>query len=184
MAVLPVTRYGAPILAAKMRPVDDFSRLPSLVNDMFDTMYEEEGIGLAANQVGLDLNLMVIDITHVSPSAEEAREGSPNRRTNPEAYNRPLAFANGEILEGWGDSTMEEGCLSLPGIRVEVKRYEGVRFAFQDLSGERHLEEFQGLLARVIQHEMDHLNGLVILDRVSPLIRQRFSQQLKQIGSR
>ncbi|MFQ6615451.1 MAG: peptide deformylase [Fidelibacterota bacterium] len=190
MAVLPVIKYGDPILGRKTQPLDDFSipKLQDLVQNMFDTMYEEEGIGLAANQVGVDLNLMVIDITHVSQSGEMSpEEGQPN----PKEFDRPLVFANGEILEGWGGNAMEEGCLSLPGIRVDVERFEGVRFGFQELSGDpprisygkRRVEKFQGLLARVIQHEMDHLNGLVIVDRVSSLMRQQFSQQLKQIAS-
>lgn len=182
MSVLPMVKYGNPLLKRKMSPVKDFRTLSDVVENMFDTMYEEEGIGLAANQVGVDLNLMVIDITHVASSDEPS---------NPGEFNRPLVFINGEILKGWGESTMEEGCLSLPGIRVDVKRFDMVHFAFQalhysgeqEVSGERHVEEFRGLLARVIQHEMDHLNGLVILDRASPLTRQRFSQQLKQIAS-
>lgn len=191
MSVRPVVAYGKSVLATRTRPVEDISggNLRELVGDMFDTMYEEEGIGLAANQVGVDLNLMVIDITHVSNSRNASPEEGP---PEPEEFDRALVFANGEILERWGDTTMEEGCLSLPGIRVEVKRSEGIRFAFQEVLldaeaavlAERRVVEFRGFLARVIQHEMDHLNGLVILDRAGPLTRQKFSQQIKQLASR
>ena len=165
MAVLPVVKYNDPILRRRTKLVTDFSQISSVVGDMFDTMYQEEGIGLAANQVGVELNLMVIDVSH----AEE--------------WDTPFIFVNGEILEKWGESVMEEGCLSLPGIRVDVRRSDGVRFAYQNLSGSRYTEEFEGLLARVIQHETDHLSGMVIIDRVSPLTRQRYSQQIKQIAS-
>lgn len=146
-----------------MKPVEDFAEAAELVEDMFDTMYEEDGIGLAANQIGRDLNLTVVDISHT------------------DEWDTPFVFVNGEILERWGESAMEEGCLSLPGIRVEVSRSEGVRFAYQDLSGEKHVQEYDGLMARVIQHEMDHLTGRVISDHASPLQRQRFSRRLKEL---
>lgn len=99
MAALPVVKYGDPILARKMQAVEDFSepRLRSLVQDMFDTMYEEEGIGLAANQVGVDLNLLVIDITHVDPSRESPNEGE---QPNPEQYDRPSFFSTERSWRG------------------------------------------------------------------------------------
>ena len=162
---LPVVIYGDNILRRKMKPVENFEEATELVDDMFDTMYEEDGIGLAANQIARDLNLMVVDITHT------------------DEWDIPFAFVNGEILERWGESVMEEGCLSLPEIRVEVKRAEKVRFAYQDLNGEKHVNEYTGLMARVIQHEMDHLNGRVIVDHASPLQKQRFSSRLKELES-
>ena len=146
-----------------MKPVENFEEAVELVDDMFDTMYEENGIGLAANQIGKDLNLMVVDITHT------------------DEWDTPFVFVNGKILERWGESVMEEGCLSLPEIRVEVRRAETVRLAYQDLSGKKHVNEYIGLMARVIQHEMDHVNGRVITDHTSPLQKQRFGKRLKEL---
>ncbi|MEE9165944.1 MAG: peptide deformylase [Candidatus Neomarinimicrobiota bacterium] len=165
MTVLPVVKYGETILRKKMRSVEDISQLSILVDDMFDTMYEEDGIGLAANQVNVNLNLCVIDISHTEES------------------DSPFVFINGKILEKWGESVMEEGCLSVPGIRVDVSRSEGIRFRYEDLSGADHEEKLEGLLARVIQHEMDHLNGRLILDRVSPVIRKQLKNQLREIAT-
>lgn len=163
MAILDITQFGNPILRTTCSPVNDFSNLPKIVEDMFDTMYEAEGIGLAANQVNLDLNLCVIDIS----ASEETDETH--------------VFVNGEILHREGKYHMEEGCLSIPGVRLEFNRAEKVRFKYQDVEGTQHENEFSGLLARAIQHEMDHLNGKMIVDHVSPLVKMQVKKDLKQI---
>ena len=165
MPVLPIVKYGNPILRKKMKETKDFSQISLLVDNMFDTMYEEDGIGLAANQVGVDLNLSIVDISHT------------------EEYETPFVFVNGQIIKKWGEAVLEEGCLSLPGIRVEVPRSERIRFKYQDLSGTEYVKDLNGLLARVIQHEVDHLNGLIILDRVRSVIKQQFRKQLKELTS-
>lgn len=163
MAVLDIVKYGNPILRKKCASVKDFSKIPSLIQDMFDTMYEEEGIGLAANQVGVDLNLMIIDVTHTEETDE------------------PKIFVNGEITASWGESVFEEGCLSIPEVRLEIKRPEFIRFKYQDLEGKQHEEQFSGLLGRAIQHENDHLNGVFIIDRVSQLTKMQVKNQLNTI---
>lgn len=165
MAVREVVKFGDPILRQKMRPVDDPStdRLSDLIQDMFDTMYEKEGIGLSANQVGINLNLMVLDITHT------------------EEMDDPMVCINGTILDSWGETILDEGCLSIPGIRLDIKRAEKVRYAYQDIHGNKFEEEFEGLLAKVIQHETDHLNGKLITDRVSSLKLNQHKKQLEQI---
>lgn len=163
MALMDVVKYGDPILRKKCAAVTDFTTLPTLVDDMFDTMYEEEGIGLAANQVGIDLNLMIIDVSHTDETDE----------TN--------IFVNGEITDSWGESVFEEGCLSIPEVRLEVKRPEFIKFNYQDMEGQEKEEEFSGLLGRAIQHEIDHLNGVFIVDRVSPLVKMQVKKQLKEI---
>ncbi len=163
MSFLNVVKYGDPILRKKCEPVKDFSKLNNLVDDMFDTMYEEEGIGLAANQVGIDLNLMVIDVSHTEETDD----------TN--------VFINGEISESWGESVFEEGCLSIPEVRLEVKRPEFIKFKYQNIKGLEKEEEFSGLLGRAIQHEIDHLNGIFIIDRVSSLVKMQVKKQLKEI---
>lgn len=163
MAVRDIVRYGQPILKKACQPLTDLSRLTSLVPDMFDTMYEAEGIGLAANQIGVNLNVMVIDVTHT----EEAEE--------------PFVFVNGAILERGGEEVLEEGCLSLPEIRLRVKRPEWIRFKYQSMDGESQTRVFKGLLGRAIQHEMDHLQGILIIDRVSKLERLKYQNQLRKI---
>ena len=163
MSVLEVVHYGDPILRKKCNSVKDFLKLESLLNDMFDTMYEENGIGLAANQVGFDMNLFIIDISGI------------------EEDEKTRVFINGEIINSEGESWFEEGCLSIPDIRLNVKRPDIIRFKYQDEKGEEYEEEFDGLLARAIQHEVDHLNGVFIVDRVSQAEKMSVSKELKNI---
>ncbi len=165
MSVLPIVKYGDPILRKVLDPVKNFQSISNILTDMFDTMYELEGIGLAANQIGLNLNLMIIDISHTDD-------------TYP-----PSAFANGTILDGSGKESMDEGCLSIPGIQVNVSRSETVIFSYQDTEGNSHEGEFSGLMARVIQHEMDHLNGRLIIDHATIVERNRLKKQLKELRS-
>ena len=165
MSVLPIVKYGDPILRKVLAPVKDFQSINNIIPDMFDTMYELEGIGLAANQIGLNLNLMVIDISHTD-----------------EIY-PPIVFANGTILERSGNESMDEGCLSIPGIQVNVSRSETIIFSYQDTEGNSHEGEFSGLMARVIQHEIDHLNGRLIIDHATRVERNRLKKQLKELRS-
>ena len=152
MSVLEVVHY-----------VKDFSKLESLLNDMFDTMYEENGIGLAANQVGFDMNLFIIDISGI------------------EEDEKTRVFINGEIINSEGESWFEEGCLSIPDIRLNVKRPDIIKFKYQDEKGQEFEEDFDGLLARAIQHEVDHLNGVFIVDRVSKSEKMSVAKELKDI---
>ena len=163
MAVLEVVKYGNPILRKKCSMVTDFSKLSDFIDNMFDTMYEEEGIGLAANQVGVGMNLFVIDISHTDENEF------------------PRIFVNGEIISSDGESIFSEGCLSIPQVALEVKRPENIVFKYQDIREKWHEEEFDGLLARAIQHEIDHLNGVLIIDLVSEMQRVRVNQEIKKI---
>jgi len=161
---LEIVHYGDPILRKVCKPVEDFSTLSSLLDDMFDTMYEANGIGLAANQVGVDLNLFIIDISDIESEGESIH-----------------IFINGKIMDSGGESWFEEGCLSLPEVRLEVKRPEFIEFKYQDKSGKEHKQKIDGLLARAIQHEMDHLNGIFIIDRVSSAVKMGVQKELKMI---
>jgi len=160
--MLKIVHYGDPILRKVCKSVKNFDDLPSLIDELFETMYEAEGIGLAANQVGLDMNLFVIDL---------------NSEDSPEIY----IFVNGKILSSSGESLFEEGCLSIPDIRLEVKRPEFITFKYQDLNGKEKTEKFDGLLARAIQHEIDHLNGVFIIDRISSAQKILIQKDLKSI---
>ncbi len=164
MALMEVVHYGDPILRKKCKPVEDYKKLSGLIDDMFDTMYEENGIGLAANQVGVDLNLFIIDISDIEEEGESIH-----------------VFINGEIIESSGESWFEEGCLSIPDVRLDVKRPETITFKYQDESGHEHTKEISGLLARAIQHEVDHLNGVFILDRVTTTTKMTVDKTLKAI---
>ena len=168
MAVKKIVQYGDPILRKKCDSFKDFSNIDDLLNDMFDSMYEAEGIGLAANQIGLNMNLFIIDITHT----EEAES--------------PHVFINSEMISKYGDEGVyQEGCLSLPGISLDVLRPEKVTLKYQTSDEEWHEGEFDGLLSRAIQHETDHLEGKLFIDYLSPLKRNiivKKVQKLKKVG--
>jgi peptide deformylase len=164
MALMDIVHYGDPILRKKCNEVKEFKGLNKLIDDMFDTMYEENGIGLAANQVGVGINLFIIDISDIEDESESIH-----------------IFINGEIIDSSGESWFEEGCLSIPDVRLDVKRPEKITFKYQDLNGETHTDEIEGLLARAIQHEVDHLNGLLIIDRVSKTTKFSIVKELKTL---
>ncbi len=157
-----IVHYGDQILRKVCKPVRNFEILPDIVEGLFETMYEAEGIGLAANQVALDMNLFVIDL-------------------NSEDYAEIYTFVNGKIINSRGESLLEEGCLSLPEIRLEVKRPEFITFRYEDLNGQEKIQDFEGLAARAIQHEMDHLNGVLIIDKIPPSQRLIIQKELKSI---
>tara|TARA_B100001175_G_scaffold287438_1_gene269883 strand:- start:49 stop:597 length:549 start_codon:yes stop_codon:yes gene_type:complete len=164
MAILDVVHYGDPILRKVCEPVTDFSSINVIIDDMFESMYEAEGIGLAANQVGLDMNLFIVDITHTDDEEEIH------------------IFINSTIIDTSGDKEeFQEGCLSLPGIALDVIRPEKVRIKYQSMDEQWHESEYDGLLARAIQHEMDHLNGVFIVDRVGEIERIKYQAELKAL---
>ena len=164
MAVMPIVKYGEPILRRKSKPVTELQSVINLLDDMFETMYEDAGMGLAANQVGENLNFAVIDISH----AEENEF--------------PRVFVNPEILSSRGSDEMEEGCLSIPEIRATIARAEQVLVRYQDENGSAHEEELDGLLARVIQHEVDHLSGVYYIDHLTPAKRAILDKRLSEIA--
>jgi len=163
MSVLQVVHYGDPILRKKCEEVKDFSKLSTLIENMFDTMYEEEGIGLAANQVGVDMNMFIIDIAHTDENEF------------------PRVFINGKIIKFEGECAFSEGCLSIPQVALEVIRPEAILFKYQDINQKWHEEKFDGLLARAIQHEMDHLNGVLIIDIVDEVQKANVQREVNKI---
>jgi peptide deformylase len=162
MAVLKVRKYGDPVLRRKAEPVKEItSDIAHILADMVDTMYDETGIGLAAPQVGVSLRLMVV--------ADDNGRGVQ-------------ALVNPVIVEQRGEATAEEGCLSLPGIFAPVTRSEWVRVQAQDVHGEPLTLEGRGLRARVLQHEMDHLDGVLFIDRLDAMARDRIKRRIKKEG--
>ena len=160
MSVLPILTYPDPLLKKVSEPVDVIDdSIRKLVDDMAETMYDAPGVGLAAPQVGVLKKIIVVD---VSPREEDARL---------------IALINPRILSGGGNVVWEEGCLSVPDIFVEINRYETVHVEGQNLSGERVEYRADGLLAIALQHEMDHLDGRLTIDRVSPLKRSIYRKR-------
>lgn len=151
---------GDPILRKNTKQVKDFNdNVKRIVNNMIIVMHREDGIGLAAPQVGIDSKILVIDI-----SAMDENEG-------------PKAFINPEIIESSGESVIEEGCLSIPGVREDVLRPDKIKLTYNDENGDAHNELFEGWKARVLQHEIDHLDGILFVDRISPVKRQMLINQ-------
>jgi len=163
--VLKVVKYGDPILEKKCEPITEFDtpELHKLVEDMFETMYSARGVGLAAPQVSVGKRLTVIDIT----AGEEGGE--------------KLVLINPEIISKEGSVIGEEGCLSIPGFREDVKRSKKVRARAQNVKGEFFEIEGEDMLARAIQHEADHLNGVLFLSYLSPLKRDLIRRKIKKL---
>lgn len=167
---LPVYLYGHPTLRNLSEPVEEsYPDLKTLVADMFETMYASEGVGLAAPQIGRNIDLVVIDADPVSESFPECK-GRKMVIMNPEL----------EILDGEKISR-SEGCLSLPGISEDVKRVEHIRLKWLDENFEQHEEEISGFLARIVQHELDHLDGTLYIDHISPMRKQFLRGKLHNI---
>ncbi len=157
MAVLPVRVWPDPVLSRKAEPVDVIDdAVRTLLNDMAETMYKADGIGLAAPQVGVSRRLVVMDVP-----GPEGGAGTG------------LIFAiNPRVVAREGACTMTEGCLSFPGLEIDVKRAERVRVEYQDLDGQPQAVDADGVLAICFQHEIDHLDGIVFTERLGPVRRR------------
>lgn len=166
MALLAIRKYGDPVLRLKAKPIELFDdELAQFVEDMIETMQAAEGIGLAAPQVGVSKALCVVDVGLI----EEGK--------------KPQAYINPEIVDEFGEkTTLEEGCLSIPGVNEEVTRIEGIRLRYQDLHGKSHEMQCTGMLARVLQHEIDHLHGIFFTDRLGPMKRKLLAKKLRAIA--
>lgn len=163
---LLLTTFGNPVLRRKARTVTEFGDdLEGLARRMFEVMYEEEGVGLAAPQVGISKRIAVLDVPV------------------DESQNYVGVIVNPEITAYEGTQKAQEGCLSIPGLREDVVRHQWVRVQAQDLNGETFTVEGTDLLARAFQHEIDHLNGVLYIDRISSLRRRLMDKKLKSIAA-
>lgn len=167
--IYPVNVFGDPILRKKAEPItEDFKDLKVFIQNMFETMYSSDGVGLAAPQVGQSIRVFVLDTT-----TEEEDEPVGIKR----------AFINPDIIEKYGDEwVMNEGCLSVPEIREDVLRPESVIIKYQDENFVDHEEIFNGFTARVIQHEYDHLEGIIFVDYLNPLKKRILKSKLIAIS--
>ena len=164
MALRPIVHYPLPVLKDKAEPVTEFDDdLKKLIADMAETMYDAPGVGLAAPQIGISKQIAVIDIT---PKEKE---------------NELIVLINPKIIKGEGEQVDEEGCLSVLEYATNVTRYEKIWVEAQDIDGNPLNFMAEGFYARVIQHELDHLDGKVFLDRISPLKRTLYKKKLKKL---
>ena len=178
--VLPIEAYGSKVLRKMGVDINkDYPKLNELIENMFDTMYAASGVGLAAPQIGIAIRLFIID---ASPFAEPDDDGNVDEMAKGlEDFKR--VFINAEIIneegEEWG---FEEGCLSIPKIREEVFREEKIRMTYYDENWKFHDEEFEGFAARIIQHEYDHIDGILFTDHLKPLRKRLIQRKLKDIS--
>ncbi len=164
--IMPIHLYGTRVWEGPAKKVTKFDdRLVGVIRDMFETMHNADGIGLAANQVGLQISMAVIDISVMEDYKTE----------------KPLVIINPELLDSTGEKVMEEGCLSVPGIRDDVTRAESIRVRFTDGNFERVETELSGMWARVFQHEYDHLQQKFFVNRLSGVKRQLLKPKLSKV---
>ncbi|HOY27902.1 MAG TPA: peptide deformylase [Flavobacteriales bacterium] len=180
--ILPIRAYGDPVLKKVAKDIEPgHPGLTELIADMFETMYAANGVGLAAPQIGQSIRLFIVD-THSSadsddPNAEKAPEDADEEPRLKRVFINPYIVE--EDGEEWG---FEEGCLSIPNIREEVQRQPKVVLQYQDENFVEHEEEFEGFAARVIQHEHDHLDGVLFIDHLSPLRKRLLNGKLRDIA--
>ncbi|NJW51638.1 peptide deformylase [Salinimicrobium oceani] len=176
--VLPITAYGDPVLRKKAKEVPtDYPNLKELVENMWETMYGAYGVGLAAPQVGLPIRLFLID---TAPFAEDEDLSEEERK---DLENLKKVFINATILEENGDEwAFNEGCLSIPDIREDVFRKPEITIEYYDEDFNKHTEKYDGLAARVIQHEYDHIEGILFTDKLSSLKKRLIKGKLSNIS--
>ena len=167
----PIVIYGHPVLRKVAAEIDkEYQELDKLIEDLFETMYHSEGLGLAAPQTGKSIRIFVID-------------GKPAAEDEPSLADFKRAFINAHITERCGElQPMNEGCLSIPNLREEVMRESHIRINYYDENWEYHDEVFDGYKARIIQHEYDHLEGILFTDKVNPLRRRLLKGKLTAIS--
>ncbi len=176
--ILPIVAYGDPVLRKKAIDISqEYKELDTLIENMYETMYQAHGVGLAAPQIGLPIRLFIIDCEPFSNdqdlTAEEQKILAELKQT----------FINAKILEETGDEwAFNEGCLSIPDVREDVFRKEKITISFYDENFTQQTKTYDGLAARVIQHEYDHIEGVLFTDKLSPLKRRLIKSKLTNIS--
>jgi peptide deformylase len=169
--IYPIVIYGHPVLRKVAVDITkDYTGLNQIISDLFDTMYHSEGLGLAAPQIGKSIRIFVID-------------GKPVAEEEPTLAEFKKVFINAHISEKNGEPVpMNEGCLSIPNLREEVQRESHIKISYYDENWEFHDEVFDGYKARIIQHEYDHLDGILFTDKINPLRRRLIKSKLAAIS--
>jgi peptide deformylase len=168
--ILPIVAYGDNVLRVKCKDIEEsLPGLSDLISDMFDTLYDAEGVGLAAPQIGLAIRLFIVD-------------ADPFKEDEPGLENFKKVFINPQIIEEEGEEWgFKEGCLSIPGIRENVNRLPKLKISYYDEGFTHHEEYFEGLAARVIQHEYDHVEGVLFIDKITPMKKRMLKGKLTDI---
>lgn len=171
--VLPIYVYGMSVLRRVAQEIDeDYEGLDQLIDDMFETMRASDGVGLAAPQIGKSIRLFLIDASRMEDVEDE-----------PDIQSFKKIFINPYIIDEWGEKwSFSEGCLSLPNIREDVVRPSKLTIEYYDENWEFHEEEYEGVKARIIQHEYDHLDGRLFVDLINPLRRKLLTPRLNAIS--
>lgn len=170
--ILPIVAYGDPVLKKRAAEIDEnYPNLKELVANMYETMYKSSGVGLAAPQIGLSIRLFITD---GAPFADDKDK---------EVKDFKKVFINPEIIAEEGQPwSFNEGCLSIPGIREDISRKPEITVAYQDENLKHHEEKFKGLSARIIQHEFDHIEGVLFVDHLNPLKKRLLKNRLMDIS--
>ena len=176
--ILPIVAYGAAILRKVSPPIEaDYPGLALLIEDMWETMYESNGVGLAAPQINKNIRLFVMDSAQIFANREEEDE------VYPDAPGIKKVFINAKVLETGGDDWVyNEGCLSIPKIREDVTRAQTVTLSYMDENFKSYTETFNGMTARIILHEYDHIDGKLFIDYLKPLRRKILQGKLNDIS--
>ena len=171
--ILPIIAYGHSVLKKKCSIIDkNYSDLQLLIDNMWETMYNAEGVGLAAPQIGLSIRLFIIDANPLIDSEENSIKN---------VFNKSV-FINAQIIDDSNNiSSFNEGCLSIPDVREDVKRVSEVTLEYYDENFIKNTESFSGLNARVILHEYDHIDGVLFIDKITPLRKRMIKGKLKNI---
>lgn len=176
--ILPIVAYGDPILRKETENIEqDYPKLDEVLENMFETMYEARGIGLAAPQVNLPIRLFIVDATPF----EDDEDLSEEERKFLASFKK--VFINAQIIEEVGDEwAFNEGCLSIPDVREDVFRQPEIVMEYLDENFKKHKETFKGIVARIIQHEYDHIEGILFTDKLSPLKKRLIKSKLNNIS--
>ena len=178
--ILPIIAYGDPILKKKAVDIGkDYPNLDGLIANMFETMKNAKGVGLAAPQIGLSIRLFVIDAAPYAVKDKDEEETEEDK----ELKTFRKIFINAQILSEEGDKwKFNEGCLSIPAIREDIERKPEVRIKYVDENFAEHNETYNGVRARIIQHEYDHIEGMLFTDRINPLRKRLLKRKLTDIS--
>ncbi len=176
--ILPITAYGSPVLKKVAKPIDaEYPNFKELISNMYETMYNAQGVGLAAPQIGLPIRVFLVD---ASPFAEDDTLSEDEQAT---LKSFKQTFINAKIIEEVGEEwAFNEGCLSIPNVREDVFRKSHITIQYQDEAFNTHTKSFSGLLARVIQHEYDHIEGILFTDKLSTFKKQLIKGKLLNIA--
>jgi len=176
--ILPIVAYGDAVLKKHAKGIDkDYPKLDELIENMYETMYGAFGVGLAAPQIGLAIRLFLVD---TSPFAEDENFSEADQE---QLKSFKKTFINAQILEEEGEEwAFNEGCLSIPDVREDVYRQPKIKIQYQDENFDTHIEEFDGLIARVIQHEYDHIEGVLFTDKLSSFKKRLLKGRLTSIS--